>query len=363
MLVMGVDAGGTSSRAVLATAEGLVIGFGRGGSGNPTSSGIPIALSEVLRAIDDALDSGGAALANVSRIVIAMAGHDARGGASDWIFTPLQEAGFTGTLMFESDLLAMYSSGAVDPLGYGVVCGTGASAVRVEEGRIVATADGLGWLLGDRGSGFWIGRRAAAAVVDELDGLGQPTALTPLLLGAADVADAGTFVRGVDGSTLVRGVDGRPAALEQLIRSLYAQRPVQLAAFAPLVFDAADRGDAVAERILVDAGDQLVRTLRLVQARPGPVVVGGSIVSRPGAPQQALRAHVAAAFGQQPFVPVDSGAAGATMLALRHSGVEVDAEMLARVRAGIRDTAARDREPGESRGGPEQEEGDVQATP
>ena len=45
-------------------------------------------------------------------------------------------------------------------------------------------------------------------------------------------------------------------------------------------------------------------------------------------------------FRGQPFVPVDSGAAGATMLALRHSGVDVDAGMLARVRGGIRDAAA-----------------------
>ncbi|MBS1906736.1 MAG: hypothetical protein JST33_09250 [Actinobacteria bacterium] len=311
---------------MLATREGRVLGFGRGGSGNPTSSGSPIALAEVRRAIGTALAAAGAELSDVAGIVIAMAGHDARGGVSDWILDPLREDGFAGGLAFESDLLAMYASGAVDPVGYGVVCGTGASAVRVEDGRIVATADGLGWLLGDRGSGFWIGRRAAAAAVDELDGLGPGTALTPLVLQAAGVAADGAHAR---------GGDGRPAGLEQLIRALYAQRPVQLAGLAPLVFDAADAGDPVARRILAGAGEQLVRTVALVQAGPGPVVVGGSIVARAGAPQQLLRQHFAAAFGDQPFVPVDSGAAGATMLALRHRGVEADEGTLAQVRAGI----------------------------
>lgn len=323
MLVMGVDAGGTSTRAVLATAEGECIGYGRGGSGNPTSSGIPTALAGVRGAISGALDGTGATLADVAGIVIAMAGHDARGGASDWILDPLAQDGFAGTLTFESDLLAMYSSGAVAPVGYGVVCGTGASAVRVEGGRIVATADGLGWLLGDRGSGFWIGRGAAAAAVDELEGIGPSTVLTSLVLRATGAVGEG------------RSAEGRPAALEQLVRALYTRRPVQLAEFAPLVFDAADAQDPVAVRILTDAGEQLVRTLELVSARPGPVVAGGSIVSRDGVPQRLLRDHLANAFGDQPFVLVDSGAAGATVLALRHAGVAVDEGTLARVRTGI----------------------------
>lgn len=326
MLVMGVDAGGTSTRAVLATAEGDCVGYGRGGSGNPTASGIPTALAGVRGAISGALDDAGATLADVRGIVVAMAGHDARGGASDWILDPLKADGFSGALTFESDLLAMYSSGAVDAVGYGVVCGTGASAVRVEGGRIAATADGLGWLLGDRGSGFWIGRRAARAAVDELDGIGPATALTPRVLQAAGVA-------GDD--AVDRGADGRPARLERVVRALYAQRPVRLAALAPVVFDAADAQDPVAMRILIAAGEHLVRTLERVSAAPGPVVAGGSIVSREGAPQRLLRAHVAAAFGDQPLVVVDSGAAGATMLALRHAGVETDEQTLARVRAGI----------------------------
>lgn len=326
MLVMGVDAGGTSTRALLATAAGDGVGFGSGGSGNPTSSGIPIALAGVRGAISDALAHAGASLGDVAGIVIAMAGHDARGGVSDWILEPLKEDGFTGALTFESDLLAMYSSGAVAPVGYGVVCGTGASAVRVEGGRIVATADGLGWLVGDRGSGFWIGRAAAAAAVDELDGVGPATALTPAVLRAAGVL--GEHSEG-------RGADGRPRALEQLVRALYGRRPVQLSEFAPLVFDAADAQDPVAARILTEAGEQLVRTFELVREEPGPVVAGGSIVSRSGPPQQLLRAHLAAVSEDQPFVLVDSGAVGATMLALRHAGIDVDEAMLARMRAGV----------------------------
>lgn len=323
MLVIGIDAGGTATRAVLATADGACVGFGVGGSGNPTSSGIPTAITGVRSAVATALGQAGAALADVAGMVVAMAGHDARGGVSDWILDPLREEGFRGTLAHESDLLAMFSSGSVAPLGYGVVCGTGASAVRVEDGRITATADGLGWLLGDRGSGFWIGREAAVAVAGELDGVGPATALTPRVLEAlgGTAADART-----------PGREGRAVGLDRLVRAVYGQRPVQLAGLAPLVFAAAEAQDPVAERILHDAGEAIVRTLALVEERPGPLVVGGSIVSRDGAPQRRLRAHLAETFGEQPFVVVDSGAAGAAVLALRHAGIVVDEAMRVRLR-------------------------------
>ena len=327
MLVLGVDAGGTSTRAVLATMAGDCVGLGRGGSGNPTASSVPAALAEVRRALADALIPAGAMWDEVAGIVIAMAGHDAGGGASDWILDPLKEDGFAGTLTFESDLLALYASGTVSPVGYGIVCGTGASAVRVEDGRIVATADGLGWLLGDRGSGFWIGRAGVNAAVDELDGIGAATALTPAVLRAAGVAAA-------DGRP--PGSAGRSTVLEQLIRALYARRPVQLAEFAPLVFDAADGGDPVASRILDRAGELLVETFRVVRAQPAPVVIGGGVASRPGPLQQALRAELGALGEGFPLAVVDSGAVGATVLALRRAGVAVDASMLARLQTGVK---------------------------
>lgn len=336
MLVLGVDAGGTSTRAVLAAPDGRCVGYGRGGSGNPTASGFSLARDGVLDAVTRALAAGGAELSDVDGLVMAMAGHDAGGGTTSWILEPLAQRGFGGGLTFESDLLAMYASGTVAPIGYSVVCGTGASAVRVEDGRVVATADGLGWLLGDRGSGFWIGRRAAHTAVDELEGIGPETILTSMVLQALGVARDGVWR---DGPTFegagARGRRGRSAALEQLIRALYAQRPVQLAAFAPLVFDAAEAQDAVACRILERAGELLVQTIELVQTVPGPVVAGGSIVLREGPPQRILREHFAAADGAYPVALVDSGAAGAAMLALRHAGRPGDEATLARLRSGI----------------------------
>lgn len=325
MFVLGVDAGGTSTRAAISTADGRCRGVGRAGSGNPTASGAVPASDAVFVAVRQAVASAGVALHEVAVIVIAMAGHDAHDGIAAALTQRLASHGFRGVLDVESDLLAMYLSGTVAPVGYAVVCGTGASAVRVQGGRIVAVCDGLGWLLGDRGSGFWIGRSAALAVADQLDGVGPVTALTGLVLHAT----------GVQHDPAARTGEGRPAVLQDLLRALYARRSLQLAEFAPLVFDAADAQDPVACAILQAAGEHLTQTFAQVLTLPGPVVAGGSILSRSGVPRNMLRARVDALAGSGALLLVDSGVAGATVLALRAAGVGVDEPMLARLRAGI----------------------------
>ncbi|MDR6866437.1 N-acetylglucosamine kinase-like BadF-type ATPase [Microbacterium resistens] len=335
-LVLGVDAGGTSTRAVLTTAEGTAVGYGVSGSGNPISVGPDGAVRGVWGAVEKALAQAGAAIGDVSLLAAAMAGNDAT-GPGEWLRDPLAAEGFTGDLVFESDLLAMYFSGTVAEAGYGVVCGTGSSVIRVEGGRTVATADGLGWLLGDRGSGFWIGRRVARAVVEDLDDTGPVTTLTPATLARLGIADASDGTAGESRA----GVNGRRDGLEALIHALYAARPIELAGLTPLAFDAWEGGDAVAAEILATAGGELVRTFEAVRTVAGPVVIGGSILARSGPPQDAFARGIAAAGAIEAPIRVSDGAAGAAFLALRHAGLAPGAaererlvETIAALRAG-----------------------------
>jgi N-acetylglucosamine kinase-like BadF-type ATPase len=177
----------------------------------------------------------------------------------------------------------------------------------VEDGRQVAVADGLGWLLGDEGSGFWIGQRVVRAALADLDGRGPSTALTPLLLARLGVpapSQAG---------------DREP--ITAVVRALYASPPVRLADYAGLVFEA--DGDGTAGRILDDAIAALARTLAAVRspAISGPVVLGGGILGH--GPKVAGR--LAAASGAQEVYAVADGAVGVSVLALRRFGTSVDA--------------------------------------
>ena len=112
-------------------------------------------------------------------------------------------------------------------------------------GGMTGIADGLGWLLGDQGSGFWLGRAAAAATARALYRGCPPSPLTDLVTGA--VGETGA---------------------DALVAAVYDRPPRELAALAPLVTHAALAGDPLAAGIVRDAAARLVATLRQVRG-PG----------------------------------------------------------------------------------------------
>nr|WP_166659600.1 BadF/BadG/BcrA/BcrD ATPase family protein [Glycomyces sp. NRRL B-16210] len=119
--------------------------------------------------------------------------------------------------------------------GRGAVVAAGTGVVTLAVGRTeVARVDGWGHLIGDAGSGFWIGRAAFDAVMRAHDGRGEATALTALL--AADFPD-----------------------LERAYLELQTDpdRVSRTAAYARTVAEAAADGDAVAAAILERAGREL----------------------------------------------------------------------------------------------------------
>jgi len=324
-LLLGIDAGGTSTRAVLTDRYGACLGYGVGGRGNPISAGPERAADGVLDAIAGALRPTGRLLADVELVAPAMAG--SRASADDgWLRARLVAEGFTGRLVFESDLLATYFSGTASPFGYALVSGTGACVIRVRDGRIDSTGDGLGWLLGDRGSGFWVGQAVARAVAQDLDATGPQTAMTAPVLAHYGLT-RGDAVR-----------QGRPAVLEELVGLLYARPPIELAALAPFAFagtDGAAERDAVADGILRQAGEHLADTLSAVLAGPGPLVIGGSVLSRTGPVQDSFRERLGVAADGLTMRTVGDGAIGAAFLAVRAWGGEPDAATLAALTGSI----------------------------
>ena len=323
MLAVGVDGGGTGTRAVLTTLDGRCLGYGVAGRGNPISAGAESAAGAVLAAVRTAMASSGRAWSEVSVIVAALAGQRAYGEGADLLRTLLRAEGFDGVVVFASDLLATYFSGTAARFGYAVVSGTGACAIRVAGGRIEATADGLGWLLGDRGSGFWIGQRVAKAAIRDLDGAGRATALTHALLNRLGIADPA-----------IRG-EGRPQALEQLVSVLYGLPPIELASFAPLAFDASE--DAVAAGILRRAGEHLADSLSAVLTAPGPLVLGGGVLSRPGAVRDAFLHRLGDVADGLELRVVADGAVGAGLLAVAAGGGAATTDVL----DALADTVAR----------------------
>ena len=301
-MLLAVDAGGTSTRALVLDESGRVHGYGRAGAGNPTSAGVAEAVAAIMAATRSAGGRG-------PRATIAMAGVRSRAFITG-VARGLAHAGWPG-VSFEHDLLAIFCSGTWRDEGYALIAGTGTVAARVRGGHLERVVGGRGWLLGDAGGGFWIGRRVARAVVADLDGQGEATALTPLVLDAVGARD-----------------------LTDLVPLLYARRPVQLAELAPLAFAASE--DRVARQILVAASAalaDLVATVR-VPDLAGPVVGGGSVLVRGFlAASPELRAELVPLPAD--LVTVGDGVVGAGVLALREAGVVVDDELFTRLRGEV----------------------------
>jgi N-acetylglucosamine kinase-like BadF-type ATPase len=327
--VLAVDAGGTSTRAVLVDPEGRCLGYGRAASGNPTSAGPDRAAGSVASAIQQALAVSGADPRTVEVVLVAHAGGHAtyRPGIEQRI-APL---GVRAPVTTAGDLLALFASGTHETEGAALIAGTGAIGGAIVDGRIARTVDGTGWLLGDAGSGFWIGHRIARAVVDDLDS-GRPTALTAALLPRVGVDDDGD-------RTLV---DGRPRVLGRLVTALYELRPVQLSGLAPLAFQLAgeDEVAGVIVREAVAALTTLLERVRRAQA-DGPLVFGGSVLIEGVLRLDPVFAAplLDAAAGSVP-IPVADGLVGAAVLALRAAGATVDAPLHARLAGSIRSAAA-----------------------
>jgi len=183
-------------------------------------------------------------------------------------------------------------------------------------------SDGSGWLLGDEGSGFWIGHHVVRAVVADLDGRGPSTGLTPLVLAQLGIDDSH---------------ESRRASLSRLTETVYDMRPVRLARFAPVAFAVAE--DAVARAIVEGASEALARTLGSVMdsAIDGPLVLGGSVLLHQAEVAAAVETSFRLQGGAGRVVRVADGVAGAAALVLRHHGVVVDAAVFARIEASLAD--------------------------
>ncbi|MBW4042356.1 MAG: hypothetical protein HIU86_09555 [Acidobacteria bacterium] len=321
---LAIDAGGTSTRAVLVDGDGRCLGSGRSSGGNPTSAGVDRAVDAVTAAITDAIGASAAPEA-VELVLLAHAGSSA-GGFHERVAERIAALGVRGPVVGAGDVTALFASGTPEPDGVALIAGTGAIGGAIRDGVLVRTVDGTGWLLGDEGSGFQLGHRVARAVVDDIDG-GPSTRLTPLVLERFGLPSTARDV-----------ADGRPQVLGALIHALYGLRPVQLSVLAPLAFALVDADD-VARRIVRDGAEALSRVLaRSRRIQPdGPLVLGGSVLVEGYLAQEPslLRPLLDAAGAGTP-IPVPDGTVGAAVLALRTGGIEVDDAVFATLTASIR---------------------------
>jgi N-acetylglucosamine kinase-like BadF-type ATPase len=253
--VIGIDAGATKTVALLADEQGRILAQARGGGANLHVQG-EAQVEAVLRALLSELT----AVAPAGALCVGMAGVD-RPHDEAVVREILARLGYTGRIRVAHDALIALVAGAPDRVGIAILSGTGSITYGMDPAGKAARAGGFGSLLGDEGSGYWLGNHALRAVVRASDGRGPATALTAMVFEALAVASVDELV---------------PLVYEHhLPRSA-------VAALAGRVERARAQGDGVASELLSRAAQELVlsgqavsRKLRFEQ--PHPVVLAGGV--------------------------------------------------------------------------------------
>lgn len=231
-LYLGIDGGGTGCRAAVADASGRVLGRGEAGPAN-IASDLAGAQANILAAAGQALAGSGIALSALSA-GLGLAGANAAGVA-----VRLRAVLPFARLRIETDAVAAVKGALGTGDGIVVALGTGSVFARQRAGQIQQIG-GWGLMLGDEGSGAWLGRALLSAVLAAVDGLGP---VTPFLTRVLD--DNG-------------GKEG------VIARSL-AARPAEFAALAPGLWSS----DDPAARSLLDRGTaHVAAAIAVLQSDP-----------------------------------------------------------------------------------------------
>ncbi len=231
---LGADVGSTKTHVVIADETGRVLSLGDGGPGNPDTVGY-----EGLRRTLDVAIRSALQQADITIDRIAGAGFGVSGLDYPAQKTPTLQAieaiGLRAPTEAVNDALIGLIAGATDGWGIAVVAGTGCNCWgwdrdRKRQGQVT----GGGWQMGEHAGSIELAYRAVQLVAYEWTRRGPATQLTPLLLrylGETEVVE--------------------------MLHGLTSGRLSINAAIAPLIFEVAAQGDAVAIDLIQWAGREL----------------------------------------------------------------------------------------------------------
>lgn len=315
-LFLGVDAGGTRTRAVLADATGSVLGVGAAGTGNWQAVGAVAAGAAIADATTCALAQAGVAAGAVSGAFFGLAG--VRTEAERAVMrAEIARLGLGGPFDLAGDLAAAHAGALAGGAGVVVIAGTGSAAWGKNAAGESWQAGGWGWLVDDKGGAYWLALRGLSAACEAADGRGDE----PTELGARAAAFFGA------------------QGLREILRELHAGKRdrAAVAGFAREVRAAADAGDGVARACVKEAGAELLRLAEAVrtrltrenelETRDFPLAVTGGLGMGEAIADAAFRA------GFRPVEPWGEPVLGAVLLAARVGGAELDAAARTRLLA------------------------------
>lgn len=314
---LGVDGGGTKTLAAICDATGRILGAGLGGASGIDSVGAQGAHVGIGEAVDAARRAAGLPAQPFTGVFLGMAG--VVSSADQAVVHAVARGLSLGDVVgVDHDIRIALAGGLAGRPGIALIAGTGSACFGMNAQGERWQAGGWGHLISDEGSSYWFGCRALQLAMGAYDGRWLSSLEEPVRrrLGIASLSD--------------------------IHQRLYAQEiaKAELAAFAPLVFEAAGAGDRMAQQAIGEGVAMLAALVEAVARRLGwgatacAVTLTGGLW-RAGAPllepfRGALARLLPAAVIVEPELPP---VVGACVLALQQAGITVDATVRQRLAA------------------------------
>jgi N-acetylglucosamine kinase-like BadF-type ATPase len=285
-LVLGIDGGGTRTRAsIVAVNEGVageqVLGYGESGSIKRLRVGAEAAEANLRELLNDVYGQAG-----VSAVAAASCGVASCSlpGTVEWITAVLQEFGAQQCEVVGDEVIALDAAFQGGP-GILQIAGTGSNTIGRAPDGSRESAGGYSSRLGDEGSGYWIGLHSVRRALNAYDREVPTRILEKVgeIWGTPSLED------------LVSLGDGTPGP--------------DFAALAPAINELAEEGDPVALGVLKQAAADLVDFVLLVRAKlrrhhgiagEVPVAWTGGVVEKMAIVREAFFAGLHAAAPEMP---------------------------------------------------------------
>lgn len=241
-LYLGVDGGGTKTHIVLINEMHEILCEGSAGASNPLRVGIQTTIANIVKAVNDACDIGGCHRGDIVAGTLGLAGvrrSDLRERIREGVSRLLDVKSIEVITDAE---IALYGA-TLGKAGLVVIAGTGSVCIGQNDAGEKVSAGGWGPLAGDEGGGAGIARSALHAIAKASDGRAPKTKLSDVAIEYF-----------------------RADHLEDLTVAIYAPQidNQKIAGFARYVAETAQTGDAVAIRLMEEAGKELALAARAV---------------------------------------------------------------------------------------------------
>jgi len=230
---LGADVGSTKTHVLIADETGRVLGLGASGPGNHETVGYAGLSAALEAAARSALQQAALTIDQIAGAGFGVSGFDFPSEKAATL-DAIRVLGLRVPIEAVNDTLIGLIAGATDGWGVAVVSGTGCNCRGWDHNRWQGQVTGCGWQMGEYAGSAELVFRAVQLVSYEWTRRGPATQLTLALMKYLNETDIVEMLHGLTSGRL--RVD---------------------AAAAPLIFEVAAQGDAVAQEIIQWAGREL----------------------------------------------------------------------------------------------------------